>query len=305
MLDLISIGTVTIDLYYKGESLTHTKDRFELAVGGKYFSEIFYQGLGGGGANVAIGVAKHDLKTALVAHIGENPFKKIIQDKLEAEKVRYDAFCSYHQDYLNISSILLTEKGEKTIVNYRTPHQHIVTCDADYELFLKSKAIYLASLSSVALTERINVLQFAQKHNVQTFANLNVTDCRRPLNQITDFLKHVDVFIINSHEFADIVKTTHTAIDFHTNLHKKFASIFSERQIVVVTAGKSGSFAYTSEKMYHEPAVKDVQVDDTTGAGDAFTAGFISSYLKNQDLQKALHDGAAYSVKILTKLGAN
>ena len=76
MYDLISIGTVSIDLYFTGGALTHSSDRFELAVGGKYFAEHFYENLGGGATNVAIGVHNEGLRCALLAKIGNNPFKK-------------------------------------------------------------------------------------------------------------------------------------------------------------------------------------------------------------------------------------
>src|SRR3989344_5345819 len=104
MLDILSIGTVTIDLYYKGESLTHNNERFELAIGGKYFVDHFYEGLGGGGANVAIGIVKNGLSCGLLAKIGNNMFKKLITEKLEAVKVEYQHFCKYEDNYTNISS---------------------------------------------------------------------------------------------------------------------------------------------------------------------------------------------------------
>ncbi len=59
MYDLISVGTISVDLYFLGKSFTFKDNRFALALGGKYQAENFYLSVGGGGANVAIGVAKH------------------------------------------------------------------------------------------------------------------------------------------------------------------------------------------------------------------------------------------------------
>jgi sugar/nucleoside kinase (ribokinase family) len=304
MLDIISLGTVSIDLYYKGDSLTRDGGRFDLAIGGKYYADHFYQGLGGGGANVAIGAAKAGLNVGLIAKIGNNPFKEMICSTLSKSNVHYEEYCDIEEEYINISSVLLDPKGEKTIINYRTPHQHVMTCAADFQKLDTAKAIYMANLSKVPLTERIDILKYARGKEMKIFANLNVTDCRRPIEQILHFVRFVDVTIINSHEYADMIKVPFQAIDFHQNIVKKY-SLFNEDNILVITDGKKGSYAYHMGKVYHEKAAKVTEVIDTTGAGDAYTAGFIAFYLSTQDIQASMKAGALYAVKVLGKIGAN
>jgi len=304
MLDIISLGTVSIDLYYKGSALTRGKGRFELAIGGKYYVDHFYQGLGGGGANVAIGLSTAKLNVGLIAKIGNNPFKKMICNALSEHHIHHQEYCDFEEKYINISSILLDSKGEKTIVNYRTPHQHIMTCGADFQKLDNAKAIYMANLSKVPLTERIDILKYAKEKKMQIFANLNVTDCRKPIEQILHLVQFVDVTIINSHEYADMIKVPFEAIDFHQNIVKKY-TLFNNDKLLVITDGKKGSYAYHKGRVYHENAIIVKEVIDTTGAGDAYTAGFIASYLASSDIQISMHAGAKYAVKILSKLGGN
>jgi len=304
MLDLIVVGTIAIDLYYKGEALTHTNDRFELAIGGKYFVDHFYEGLGGGGANVAIGAIKQSCTTALVANIGENAFTSMIREKLQKERVAHEGYCQAEKEYVNISSVLLNKQGEKTIINYRTPHQHIFLKDEDRKILLDAPAMYMANLSQVSLQERVDILHYAKSQDRQVFANLNVTDCRRHIEELFHFIRYVDVLVINSHEFADMVKTHYEAIDFHHDVTAKYAPFQSDK-VLVVTDGQKGSYAYHNHKVYYQKAIPDVQVVDTTGAGDGFTSGFIVEYLKSRDIQKALHQGAVYATHILAKIGSN
>jgi sugar/nucleoside kinase (ribokinase family) len=273
MADIVCLGTVSIDLYYKGGSLTHDDGRFELAVGGKYFTTSFYEGLGGGGANVAIGIEKNGLDAALIAKIGNNPFKKVIVDELEEAKVTFRDYIDFVDEYLNISSVLLTEKGEKTIINYRTQHESIFSAKEEYKKLIRGKALYMANLSNVTLTERIEVLKYAKDNGVKTYANLNVTDCRRPIEEIIHFLSQVDVLIINGYEFADIVKTSYSSIDFESNIIVKYAP-FSSDKLIVITDGAKGSYAYFDGKVYRQKAIKPDKIVDTTGAGDGYTAAF-------------------------------
>lgn len=304
MFDLISIGTVSIDLYFTGEDLTHDKDRFEFAIGGKYFAEKFFENLGGGATNVAIGTTKEGIHTALLAKIGNNPFKKLIVQKLEEIGVTYEHFCQYEDDYMNISSIFVTEKGEKSLVNYRTPHQHLFACHDDYEVLKKARAIYLANLPSVSLTNRLEILRYAKKNNITTFANIGVVDCRRPKEQIEQFLKHVDVLIINGHEFADMVKVPYEDINFHQNIVMKYIPYFLD-QTLVITDGEKGSYAYHTAISYKYGVEKPTKMVDSTGAGDGYTAGFIAEYLTTKNIERAMACGAKYSAKILAKMGAN
>jgi sugar/nucleoside kinase (ribokinase family) len=305
MVDVVCLGTVSIDLYYKGASLKQDDGRFDLAIGGKYFADHFFEGLGGGGANVAIGIEKNGLDAALIAKIGKGPFKKLITEQLETAKITFNDYCDVETDYTNISSVLLNDKGEKTIINYRSPHQSLISTTEDYKKLIRGKALYMGNLSTVTLKERISVLSYAQKNNVKTFANLNVTDCRRPVEEIVHFVRNVDVLIINSHEYADIVKTSFESIDFQHDVSKKYP-IFSQELVLVVTDGAKGSYAYHQGHAYHQKAIHAEKVVDTTGAGDGYTAAFIASYMKSQgDIPKAMKNGAEYAVTILSHLGAN
>lgn len=304
MFDLISIGTVSIDLYFTGGALTHSSERFELAVGGKYFAEHFHENLGGGATNVAIGVQHEGLKSGLLAKVGNNPFKKVILHKLQEANVSYEHFCQFEDDYMNISSIFLTEDGEKTLVNYRTPHQHFFHTDEELEVLKRAKAIYVANLPSVSFTDRTKILHFAKKNNIMTFANLGVVDCRRPKEQIEHFLKDVDILIINGHEFADLVKVEYEDINFKQNVVMKYLPMFLDN-ILVITDGKKGSYAYHTAISYFQPSVKPTKILDSTGAGDGYTAGFISEYMQTKDIELAMEAGAKYSSKILAKIGAN
>jgi fructoselysine 6-kinase len=60
--------------------------------------------------------------------------------------------------------------------------------------------------------------------------------------------------------------------------------------VAVVTRGSLGSLAATREERA-ETGIKDVDVVDTTGAGDSFIAGFLSVRLRGGMLQAAVEAG--------------
>jgi len=303
MYDLVSIGSISVDLFFKGNSLTYKDDRFQLAVGGKYLASHFFTSIGGGGANVAIGVRRLGLKSAVMGVIGNNPFKKIILDRLERDKVSY-SLSHFEDNYYNLSAIFLTEKGERSIVHYVTPHIHLLNEQSRLIGITKSRFIYLGNLPEVSLTERRIFLDFFKKKNITTAVNLGVSDCRRSKDQLKPFLDNVDILIVNGHEFAELVKAPYKDIHFKDNVVRWYIPYLYD-QILVVTEGEKGSFAYWQGKVFYQKAVKIEKVVDATGAGDGYTAGFIAEFLKTKDIEKSMLAGSRYAVKILSKLGAN
>lgn len=302
MYDLISIGNISIDMYYKGESLTYEDGRFQLAIGGKYFVEAFHQSVGGGGANVAIGAQHNGIKTAVIGLIGNNAYKNMILADLRDAGV-HTAFCQMEEEFLNISSILLTSEGERTVINFSTQHMKLFEDEEEQNLLLHAKHVYLGNLPDVSFTQREEILHFLKRNNIKTIVNLGVKDCRRPLSQIEKFLKPVDVVIMNGYEFAETIKRDYSSLSFANNPVKDIE--YLRDKVVIVTDGKKGSHGYLNNEYYYQEAVPVHKIMDTTGAGDGYTAAFIATYILTGDIKHAMNKGAHYAVKILGKLGAN
>lgn len=73
---------------------------------------------------------------------------------------------------------------------------------------------------------------------------------------------------------------------------------------VVVTSGEGGITIYTKDGDEHVPAVTAHRVVDTTGAGDAFTAGLSAKILEGWDLGDAARFGAALASFVVEETGS-
>jgi sugar/nucleoside kinase (ribokinase family) len=74
--------------------------------------------------------------------------------------------------------------------------------------------------------------------------------------------------------------------------------------VIVVTLGASGSVALKNGDSVFEPALPVPHPVDSTGCGDAFQAAFTVSYLRDEDLGRALRAGAMRAAVVLGHFGA-
>lgn len=74
-------------------------------------------------------------------------------------------------------------------------------------------------------------------------------------------------------------------------------------KMLILTCGINGSYVFTPGNVSFQPT-PTVEVADTVGAGDSFTAAFISSILKGKSVQEAHSRAVQTSAYICTRKGA-
>ena len=73
---------------------------------------------------------------------------------------------------------------------------------------------------------------------------------------------------------------------------------------VVVTLSEGGALWTDGREVVRVEAVADAMVVDSTGAGDAFAAGFIAARLGGADSEAALRSAAALAARAIAAPGA-
>ena len=74
-------------------------------------------------------------------------------------------------------------------------------------------------------------------------------------------------------------------------------------KMLILTCGINGSYVFTPGSVSFQPTPK-VEVADTVGAGDSFTAAFISGILKGRSVAEAHSRAVQTSAFVCTKKGA-
>ena len=116
-----------------------------------------------------------------------------------------------------------------------------------------------------------------------------------PIEGMQRFAQASSYILMNHIEYAFIAE----ALGLESPSH-----LLNERtQAVVVTRGAEGCQVYTREGVHPVAAVPPAQVVDTTGAGDAFTAGFLAGLLRKYDVRISAQMGSVMASFVLEQIG--
>ena len=77
-----------------------------------------------------------------------------------------------------------------------------------------------------------------------------------------------------------------------------------KNKLFIITLGADGSIVYIGQKKYSCAAILTEKIIDTTGAGDAFAAGFLAEYTHHNSINSALQKGAEVAAKTIQSLGS-
>jgi len=298
---ILVTGTSVVDLIFKGDVFKERKkkNRLSLAFGGKYVPEKFFQRFGGGGANASVALSKLGFNVMLWSRVGNDDFGRQIKRNLKQNKVKTNLL-KFKAEHTPISTILLTPSGERTIVTYRSDADQLELTNGVMREMKKRDWLALFSLAKLSRAKKIRYLNAGKKNEMKIFLSLHGTEYMRGHEYLKKYFKICDILHINAHELADIFGGDAQDFNFKkTNFAEKLGI-----PLLVVTYDVKGSFAYTKDKIYHQPIKKVRKVVDTTGAGDCFGASFLGEYIKEDNIQKALKFSSKNSASVITKLGA-
>lgn len=119
-------------------------------------------------------------------------------------------------------------------------------------------------------------------------------------SEFADFDKEENVITKNAKHFDTIFVGGKKK---HQKMIKLLARKYPEK-IFVLTLGKDGSISYYQGIKSFQPAKKINKVIDTTGCGDAFQAGFLSTWLTTKNINKSLTKGTQRAASVIRHAGS-
>jgi len=259
------------------------------------FGSDFDMGPGGKGSNQAVGTARLGANSYFVGLIGDDKLGEIATELYAAEGVNTQYLKTTSDKATGAGLIIINNKGENFIILDMGANTLIDAAFVDQaEAQIAASDVVMAVLE-VPPVAGIRAMELGKKHGIRTILNPAPAIPLPP-----EVFKSVDYLTPNESELRIMLSL---APDDPTPDSELAGRLRAQGvKTVVVTRGEHGALIVNDDGEMSVPTIA-VDVVDTTGAGDAFNAGFAIALAEGKSLLEAVRYGCCAGATACTKLG--
>lgn len=301
--DVVAVGSSTRDVLLKSkdfeirkhqDSPTGVEQCFPL--GSKLEIKDIYFTTGGGGHNAAVTFARQGFRTACIGVVGDDITGQEIIWELKKEGINADMYQKHTEGHSAYSIIMVDPAGERTIFSFKGEGQHFDVKKIPIDK-IDSEWLYLDSMGG-HYDLMWSLVNHAAKNGIKIAMNPGGKELEHGLEKLKPILKHIDVYLTNKEEGAELVGVKSKSWNI---VLEKLGKIV--KGIAIVSDGHNGVKVFDKKHVY-TAGVPDSPVIERTGAGDSFGSGFVSEYMREGDIVKAIQFATANASSVVTKFGA-
>jgi len=252
----------------------------------------FVTGPGGKGSNQAVATARLGADVTFIGRVGDDVFANLAYDIWNAEGINTDYIVKDPDHATGVAPIFVDSSGENMIAVVLGANLNIQKNDID-------------SARDVIANADVLMIQLEINHEMVGYAlevakELGVTTILNPAPAAelpNEYVNHADYITPNETELETLSQSE--SDDVIANAR---SLLTTDDQTVIVTLGSQG--AQIVQKAYQsQVGTFEVDVVDTTGAGDAFNAGLAVGLAEGKSLDDAVRFASATAALCVTKEG--
>lgn len=228
---------------------------------------------GGAPANFLAALTKFGAKTALLGKVGTDAFGKMLTGTLQKAGIETRGLVSANDVFTTLAFVTFDEHGDREFSFSRKPGAD--TClnfdELDLSLIDEAKVFHFGTLSLTdepARTTTQKAVAYAKKAGKLITYDPNL---RKPLWRDLEEAKKQLIWGLQQ---ADVVKISDEEVEFLFGLGVEEGADYILKnlgvKLVFVTCGADGCYFKNAVASGQVPSLRDIQVKDTTGAGDIF-----------------------------------
>ena len=255
---------------------------------------------GGSAGNTIAGIAMLGGKAAYIGKVADDQLGKIFTHDIRAVGVTYDTAPLQGGLPTARSLIFVTPDAQRTMQTFLGACTQLGPEDVNMGHITNSRVVYMEGYLWDLPRAKQAMLDAAMKaKDAGVKVSLTLSDAFCVGRFRDEFLelaeKYVDILFANESEFLSLYQTE----DFDTALQR----VRNHCEIAALTRSEKGSVIVNEGQVHVIEAVPAVTVVDTTGAGDAYAAGFLYAYTQGRDLAICGRLGSVMAAEVISHLG--
>lgn len=256
---------------------------------------------GGSAANTAAALASLGGSAAFIGKVRDDQLGAIFRHDIQAVGVDFSSLLAQSGAPTARCLIFVTPDAQRTMQTYLGACVDLGPADINAKTISESKVTYLEGYLWDPEQAKAAFLEAAAAaHSADRLVSLSLSDpfcVERHRDSFLDLVEnHVDVLFANEEE----IKHLYQVSDFDEALQR----VRGHCDVAALTRSEKGSVIVAGDEVHVVDAAPVARVVDTTGAGDAYAAGFLFGLTNGRDLRECGRLGGLASAEVIGHYGA-
>jgi len=283
--DVVGFGALNVDKIYRVPKICKEEE--------ETFVYDLHEALGGSAANTIVGLARLGLKTGFIGKVAEDHEGQLLLNDFKREGVNTDGIIVAKEGRSGVVAAYVDKKGERALYVHPSVNDSLTSEEINLEYAKQTRFLHLTSVDEKPFQAQKKLV--AESPDILVSLDPGEIYARKGLTKLKPLVKKCFVVLPSEGELKMLTRKRWR--EGAKTLLKEGASI------VAVKLGEQGCYV-TDGKEAHLVAPYKVKVVDTTGAGDAFCAGFLYGLVEGKDLYQCGRLGNFVASRCITKVGA-
>jgi ribokinase len=286
--DVIGFGALNVDKLFKVNRIAGAEE--------ESFITDFAESCGGSAANAMVGLARLGCKVGFIGKVANDREGKILLEEFRKEGVDTNGVTVAKQRRSGTVMGFVDQRGERALYIDSGVNDRVELNEKIKTYASRTRFLHLTSFVGEKSFQTQKKIVGMLPENVRVSFDPGALYAEKGLAALESIVEKASVLMPNARELESLTGVADYERGAEAMLRKGV-------KVVAVKLGSKGCYVTDGEQSQHVEAFK-VDVVDTTGAGDAFCAGFLYGLIRDKSLEQCGRIGNFVASRCIERMGA-